>query len=52
MPTELVPLTGVLTEEQLVDMTNKCTRNKTKPIVGIHPLEYDEVLNIYRAANH
>lgn len=51
MPICLEELTGVLSQEELEDMTIKCTRNRTKTIVGIYPLEYDDVLAIYQAAN-
>ena len=51
MPVCLDELIGILPEEQLADMSIKCTRNKTKTIVGIYPLEHEDVLAIYRMAN-
>ena len=53
LPINLSQLTGdVLSEQELVELTDMCTDNDTKKIGNFHPLNYQDVYTIYKMANH
>lgn len=53
MPTCFTELgIGVLSDEQLHALTERCTFFRTRVVGKFHPLGYDELLAVYRMANH
>lgn len=53
MPTRFSELNcGVLSEEQLQELTYRCTYYGTRTIGGFQILGHDDIFAIYRAANH
>lgn len=53
LPISLSQLTGdVLSEQDIIALTDMCTDNDTKKIGNFHPLNYQDVYTIYKMANH
>ena len=52
MPTTFTELgIGVLSEEQLRELTERCTFFRTRTVGKFRPLDYDDILAVYRMAN-
>lgn len=53
LPINLSQLTGdVLSEQDIIKLTDMCTDNDSKKIGNFHPLNYQDVYTIYKMANH
>lgn len=52
MPTTFTELgIGVLSEEQLRELAERCTFFHTRVVGKFCPLDYDDILAVYRMAN-